>query len=237
MKKILLVCCLVASIVLSPLTADARNNVDLDNARITMRSKVEKSVKANTADINLGVRVQSSSLQNAQRDVNNSVKGIVDALHENGVAKDDVQTGRYSIQNFNRGDQDKNVVYIVENNLILKVRDIDKLGKLLDVAIDNGANQIYGIHFLYEGADRIQEELLKQAVVNARKQANIILGADGRSAGRLLNLEVYGTQSKMSEDNYGANVTARYNSAGAGSQVFTGDVLLSAEVNISFEIE
>ena len=80
-------------------------------------------------------------------------------------------------------------------------------------------------------------ELLKQAVVNARKQANIILGADGRSAGRLLNLEVYGTQSKMSEDNYGANVTARYKSAGAGSQVFTGDVLLSAEVNISFEIE
>lgn len=205
---------------------------------ITLRSRVEKTVKANMAEVRFGVRIQDSNLQNAQAQVNNSIKSVVDAMRFNEISAEDIQTNRYSVQNFNKDNQDRNITYVVENNITVKVRDINKLGNIIDSALENGANQFYGISFVYDGDDKIKEQLLKQAVINGRKQANIILGADGRSAGKILRAEVYGVESQMFNANdsaYASMRSAAYK--GGGSKVFAGDVVLSAEVNLSFEIE
>ena len=202
--------------------------------KITLRSRVEKSVKANVAVATLGVRIQSNSLSSAQRQVNESVKAVVDALIDAGINKNDIQTARFTVNSFNHDDKNQ-ATYVVNNNISVKIRDIASVGKVLDAAFDAGANQIQGINFQYENDAALQDELMKQAVVNGRKQANMIVAADGRTLGRLLDASIYGVNTQAADEV--ATMRAMATNSKVGSQVFSGDIVLSAEVNLTFEIQ
>lgn len=233
MKKIIIILTMIVSLLGVNLAwAGEVDNTGVD--KITLRSRVEKSVKANIATATVGVRVQSSSLSDAQYQVNNAVSAVVEALQSNGVAKADIQTARFSVNSFNKDDRNQTPIYTVNNNITVKIRNLDNAGNILDAAFAAGANQMQGINFSYEGDNDIQTELLRQAVVNGRKQAGMVVNADGRSLGRLLDVNLYNVSMQASDEvSYMRAMSAN---KAAGNQVFSGDVVLSAEATLVFEI-
>lgn len=233
MKKILLVLAMIMTLMFSNM-AFASGNTNNGPDKITLRSRVEKSVKANVALATLGVRVQSNSLSSAQRQVNEAVSAVVDALTAAGISKNDIKTARFTVNSFNH-DEKAQATYIVNNNITVKIHDIASTGKILDAAFEAGANQIQGINFQYENDAAMQDELMKQAVVNGRKQANMIVAADGRTLGRLLDVSIYGVNTQAADEV--ATMRAMSTNSKVGSQVFSGDIVLSAEVNLTFEIQ
>lgn len=233
MKKIIIVLTMIISLLgVNMAWAAETDNTGVD--KITLRSRVEKSVKANIATATVGVRVQSSSLSDAQRQVNEAVSAVVSALQASGVAKADIQTARFSVNSFNKDDRNQTPIYTVNNNITVKIRNLDNAGNILDAAFNAGANQMQGINFSYEGDNDIQTELLRQAVVNGRKQAGMVVNADGRSLGRLLDVNLYNVSMQAADEvSYMRAMSAN---KAAGSQVFSGDVVLSAEATLVFEI-
>lgn len=234
MRKILVALSMVMVVLFSSVAWAAENHgIGVD--KITLRSRVEKSVKANVALATLGVRIQSSSLSTAQSQVNTAVKSVVDALMAAGVAQEDIKTERFNVSNFNRDDKNQNTTYVVNNNITVKINNINNVGNVLDAALEAGVNQIQGVSFLYENDIMIKDELLKQAVVNGRKQANMVVAADGRILGRLLDVNLYSVNTQVTDDM--AVMRAMSANSKVGSQVFSGDVVISAEVNLTFEIK
>ena len=63
--------------------------------------------------------------------------------------------------------------YRVSNQVRLIVRDVKKLGDVLDQAIAAGANQINRISFDLANAETIKDEARKQAMANARRRAEL----------------------------------------------------------------
>lgn len=203
--------------------------------KITLRSRAEKSVKANVAIATLGVRVQSNNLPTAQEQVNTAVHAVVNALMANGISKEDIKTANFTVNSFNQDNKTQNTTYVVNNNITVKIRDIANVGKVLDAASEAGINQVQGINFLYENDAAIKDELLKQAVVNGRKQASMVVAADGRSLGRLLDVNMYSVNTQVVDDV--ATMRAMAVNSKIGSQVFSGDVVISAEMSLVFEIK
>ena len=108
---------------------------------ISIRSRVEQTVQANTAIVTLGVRAQDTKLQLAQDKVNKVMQDLIQEMIILGISKEDMQTSDFNL-NYNKEDKNSFRGYTLENNLVIKVRDINKVGQVLDQALVSGANQV-----------------------------------------------------------------------------------------------
>lgn len=234
MRKILVVITVLLALVCANIGFAAEGgNQNLD--KITLSSRVAKSVKANVATATIGVRVQSSSLSDAQRQVNQAVEAVNSAIQASGVAKSDIQTARFTVNSFNKDEKNQAVLYTVNNNITVKIRNIASAGDILDAAFAAGANQMQGINFAYEDDADINTELLRQAVINGRKQADVVVSADGRTLGRLVDVSVHNVSMQAADT--APYMRAMSSNKVTGSQVFSGDIVISAEATLVFEIK
>lgn len=199
---------------------------------ISVRSRVEQAVQANTAVITVGIKAQDSKLQIAQNKVNEVMQNLIQEMLILGINKSDMQTSDFNL-NYNKEDKNSFRGYTLENNLSIKVRNIDNVGAVLDKALESGANQILGISFIYEGAEELKEQLLKLAIENGRKKAEIVANADGRIAGRLLDVNIYTDSYQKAEMRMNKMML---DSSALGSQVLAGNVVISSEATLLFEL-
>ena len=97
------------------------------------------------ATVTIGVTTQGKDAAKAQNDnawVSNQIQAAVRGL---GIAEKDIQTRNYSFYpNYSTDKDRRNEVtgYTVNNSVIVVVRDIKLTGKVIDAALNNGANEI-----------------------------------------------------------------------------------------------
>ena len=124
------------------------------------------------AYIYLGVHTELSSAAEAVTDNNNQTQKMIQALRDFGVDAKDIRTTNFSIYPNDKYDPQTGAptgekTYMVDNTVYVTVRDLDKLGDLLDTVIAAGANTVNSIQF--DVADK--EAALKQARADAVKDA------------------------------------------------------------------
>ena len=78
--------------------------------------------------------------------------------------------------------------YRVVNQVRLTVREVKRLGEMLDAAITLGANQVNGINFDVSNAETLKDEARKQAMVNAKRRAELYATAAGAQLGSVLTI-------------------------------------------------
>jgi uncharacterized protein len=76
----------------------------------------------------------------------------------------------------------------VSNNVAVIVRDIPRLGALLDKAVGAGANSIYGVAFGHNNPSDLLDKARPLAVADAKRKAEIYANAGGAKLGRLIML-------------------------------------------------
>lgn len=145
------------------------------------------------ATFSAGVTETNANVADAQNAVNSKSSAIIDALRQGGVDVDkDVKTSGYSVQpqyNYPQNGAPVLTGYRVSNTVNVTVRDISKVGQLLDAVTKAGANQIGGVSFGLadpEAASRVARE---QAVQNARAKADTIAKATGVSVGIVMTVD------------------------------------------------
>ena len=72
--------------------------------------------------------------------------------------------------------------------LTVTVRDLPRLGALLDKAVTAGANAIYGIAYGENDPGALLDKARPLAVADARRKAEIYASAGGAKIGRLMEL-------------------------------------------------
>lgn len=210
--------------------AEARETNQIST--ISIRSRVEQAVQANTAVVTVGIKAQDSKLQLAQAKVNQVMHDLVQEMVILGINKEDLQTSDFNL-NYNKDDKNIFRGYTLENNLVIKVRNIENVGQVLDKALESGANQVLGVNFTYEGAENLKEQLLKQAIENGRKKAEIVANADGRIAGRLVEVDINTDGYQRSEMRMNK---VMLDSSSFGSQILAGNIVISSEATLLFEL-
>lgn len=122
--------------------------------------------------------------------------------------------------------------YRAQNTLGVRVNDVDATGRILDAAIEAGANRVANISF--EASDTRGERLdaLRQAVVNAREQATAIAEAMGVTLGRIL--EIQGGANAPNPGSLGGLMFRA--AAESTTPVEAGDQMVSASVTVTFAI-
>ncbi|NPV85745.1 MAG: SIMPL domain-containing protein [Anaerolineae bacterium] len=192
------------------------------------------------AYVNIGVHSQSKNVADALATNTNQSKDVAEALKKMGVSAADIQTSNFNIypqQQYDQGGEITGVIYMVDNSVYVTVRDLSKLGAILDAAVRAGANSINGVQFDVQNKEKAYSEARQKAVENARKQAEELAKAAGVQLGILESIQVVGT----------ASPTPRYDTWGMGGggmaatqssvPVSAGQMMVSVDVNLTYQIQ
>jgi uncharacterized protein len=146
------------------------------------------------ARVTLGVTSAGKNAGEAMAANAKAANALVSLIKTEGVAPIDIQTSELSISPMfpqaPPGQQTAPTItgYSVSNNVTVTLRDIPRLGALLDKAVAAGANSIYGIGFGHNDPSALLDKARPLAVADARRKAEIYASAGGARIGRLMVL-------------------------------------------------
>jgi uncharacterized protein YggE len=122
---------------------------------------------------------------------------VLDAMKAQGIAERDLQTSNFSIeprytypprQGAGAGEAPKLVGYIVRNSLTVRVRDIDKVGEVLDTSVTLGVNEGGSILFTNDDPSEATTQARVMAMEQALFKARTLAGAAGVQVGKVLSI-------------------------------------------------
>ena len=191
-----------------------------------------------TAEINLGIQINKTTVEAAQKEANQKINKITDELKKLGIEEKFIKTINYSVYpDYDYRAGQKIVGYNVNITLQCRVKDFEKINKVVDTATSLGANQIGSLNFTIddEKLEELQTEARNQAIEKAQKKAKEIAKASGIKIGRLVNV------SENVSNNLPVPLTARAMGIGgipaekADTQIQPGESEITASVVLSYE--
>ena len=207
---------------------------------ISVTGAGETQVSADAAVVSLGVNVRNKDVLTAQQKVNGIIASIRQALAEEGIPEDCINTDYmniYAVYDY-QGDQEQVQGYNAGSTLAIKVTDIDRVGKVIDCAFAAGANTLNGISFSASDTEAAKAESLKKAVTDARIRAEVLAEAAGL---KLTGIETISESGVFSYDNSVGNFTARgmakEEAVDTGTVVQAAKLIISASVSMTFNAE
>lgn len=139
------------------------------------------------AVLSLGVQVEAESVGDARAQAAEAMDAMLAALRDGGVAEEDIQTTRFSVQpqfDFVRGRQELRG-FVVDNIVTAKIRNLDDTGQLIDSALGAGgdAARVQNLQFTIDDPSALEDEARQLAMEEARQKAQTLAQAAGADLG------------------------------------------------------
>jgi uncharacterized protein len=147
------------------------------------------SVPPDYARIKGGVTITAKTVKEANEANTKLMTAITAALLDMGIAQKDIQTTRFSIQPVYTSQappaEPKLSGYRVSNQVNVTIRQMAKIGEILDKLVTAGATDVGDIEFLVSDPSKALDQAREAAVAGARRKAELYARASGFSLGRV----------------------------------------------------
>ncbi|MBI2830135.1 MAG: SIMPL domain-containing protein [Chloroflexi bacterium] len=176
----------------SPIQVPPAIDVNVKNPQtgIWVNGQGKVSVAPDIAVLDLGISAQGVSVAQAQSEAATAMDKVMTTLTNNGVAKKDVQTRSFSIQQITRFDRNKEqevvIGYRVTNMVTAKIRNIDKTGAIIDAVAAAGGDltRINSISFTIDDDTAYLKDAREKAMADARAKAEQMASLAGVKLGK-----------------------------------------------------
>lgn len=153
------------------------------------------------AIIKIGVVTEGTNIVDVKNQNNQKINQLIDFIKLQDIDKKDIQTTDFYASpkyNYENG-QSKMVGYQANQMVTVKVRDINKskanLEKILEGAVNNGANQIQGVNFSFDNPEDFRKQAREIAIENAKQKAKELTGEANLHLGKIVNIIENGDSS------------------------------------------
>ena len=155
----------------------------------------ETRVAPDIASITLGVSIQAPTASEAMQANRTRMNATVQALKARGIADRDIQTSNLNLEAqyvYEQNVPRRLTGYQASNLVTITVRDLTKLGGVVDAVVAAGANEINGISFGLANPQAAEDAARQAAVKALAAKAGLYAGATGHKVLRLVNLSESG---------------------------------------------
>ncbi len=190
------------------------------------------------ATVRLGVTSEARGAREAIDENSRAMAAVLERLRAAEIEDRDIQTSNFSVSpryDYNRqsGEAPRITGFVAQNMVAIRVRDLDRLGAILDEVARDGANSFNGLSFGLQDRTPAEDAARLAAVDEARRKAELYAGAAGVSLGPVVTLsESVGASPQpmmMAEQSMRA--------ASDAVPVAAGELAVSARVTIVYAIE
>ncbi|MEM8985674.1 MAG: SIMPL domain-containing protein [Pseudomonadota bacterium] len=205
---------------------------------LTVSGAGEVKATPDMATVSAGVVSDAKTATEALSANSRDMKNVMDKIKAAGVADKDIQTSqfslypRYAVTDRGRTDPERIVGYTAHNSVSIRVRDLEKLGGILDAVTKSGANSMGGLSFMLSDPDPLVAEARKDAVADAKAKAKLYAEAAGVKLGDLITLNENGAYAPRP-----VAYAARGLAESADVPIAPGEQDVTANVTLVFEIE
>jgi uncharacterized protein YggE len=211
--------------------------------RITVVGEGEMAASPDMAILSLSVLREADTARAALDQDNKAMADVIDAMKKAGIAERDLQTSGLSIDprystvkpDGKPQEEPKIIGYRALNSLTVRVRDLGKLGAIIDKSVSLGVNQGGDITFTNDDMSKPMEEARKRAMLDAIARARTLTEAAGVKTGKILDI------SEQSYRPMPRPMAMKARSFAAAAEdsvpVQAGENTYHATVTVTFEIE
>jgi len=181
------------------------------------------------AQVSISVVTESTSATEAQQNNAAIMTKVIQALMDAGVSKEDIKTISYSLSPRYSYDGKQTLVgYECRNMIAVTTKNTSEVGKLIDVAVSAGANEVGSVFFTVSEEKRAQlmADAIKKAVGDADAKAQAIASALGVT----ITGKSYASISPMYQP-YGAVYEAK---ASEPTPIIPGELQLTVTVQVDY---
>jgi len=140
--------------------------------------------KPDRAVISLSVVTQADTAEKAVSENADKMDRVVKAVRAMGILENQTETSAYSLSpvlEYPKEDSPRIVGYTCSNTVRVTVKDLNKVGGIIDAAVAAGANQVSSLQFTIseEAMRQLGLNALSLAVIDAASKASTIATAAG----------------------------------------------------------
>lgn len=203
---------------------------------ITVSGTGEASAAPDMATIDLGIETFAPTVAEARDRAARAASSLIASVKANGVADRDIQTrqvGVNPVYDYSRPGQPVITGYTVSNILTVRVRDLDRLSRVIDDAIAAAGDtvRVNGLQFGVSDREALLETARKNAVADARKRAETYAAAAGVRLGGVIAISETAVSSPM------PLAVPRAAATGEGTPIEPGESTMTVSVTVRFALE
>ena len=206
-------------------------------AKITVKGVGTAKTKPDYVIISLSLNVIDKDYTAAVNKANEKIEKLQNSLSAVGYAKDDLKTLNFNVSTeydyVQKNGRNERVFRGFNCSYSLKIGfdfTAEALAKTLTAIANSGADAEFSIRFTVKEPEKISEALLVSAAENARKKAEILCKASGKTLGELVSVDYNWSEiSVHSESEYVLAAAPRMMKMDAAVPEFTPDDINSSD--------
>lgn len=160
-----------------------------EQPNISISGEGRATAPPDVARVQVNISVRRPTAAEARDEGKAAISALLETLDGNGVAREDVETRSFSISPVTRRDEEtgesETVEYQLHNVSQLTLRDVDRLGALLDELVDSVGEslRVSGITLAIEDPHEIQRQAREKAMEDALAKAQQLAELSGVQLG------------------------------------------------------
>jgi uncharacterized protein YggE len=204
---------------------------------VTLSAEARVERAPDLAVMSAGVVTQAPTASEAMRLNAERMSQVVAAVRRAGVAERDIQTSGLSLQpqyDYQDRRAPRLTGYQATNQVSVRLRELDRAGRVIDSLVEAGANQVSGPGFEIAEPDAALDAARSAAVAKARARADLYARALGLRVKRVVSLSE--GFERVPPPMPVARMAVAMESV-ADTPVAPGEVSLTARVTLTVELE
>jgi uncharacterized protein YggE len=248
--KLLLVMAVIALGAYTYLTLKQAEGTYTGETTISVSGTGEVMAVPDIGQFSFAVRAEGETAEVAQTESAEAINAIVSYLEGEGIAKTDIKTENYNLQPRYRYEErlctgtgycppGERVLdgYEVNQNVSVKVRELDRSGEFIAGVGDRGATNISSLQFTIDNEDDLQAEARSAAIADARTKANALAKDLGLRVHKVVGFhENEGGYYPMMERSMMAMDSAEGLGGATPPSLPTGENEVAVTVNVTYEL-
>ncbi|MCX7971208.1 MAG: SIMPL domain-containing protein [Negativicutes bacterium] len=200
---------------------------------LTVSGQATGQIAPDQAEVVFTVEVTSTSVSDGQRVASERATAVLGWLLSQGIAREDISTGRFNVYPQYSPDSNKISGYRLENSLRVTVHNLNRLPSVIDGALQNGCNRIDGLSFSRRDMTDYGDKIMQQAVDDAIRKAQLLARGFGVALGKplLINEGHVSWRNTIQPD-----VSLMKLSAAVATPIEPGMIEATAGVTVTFAI-
>jgi hypothetical protein len=215
---------------------------------LTVSDTGEIYAKPDLAITTFSVISNAKTVAKAMSDNTAKMNAVTDFLKKQGIKDTDLKTTNFSVYpkyewakatEFYPSGRQVLIGYEVQQSLEVKIRDMEKIGDIVQGATDAGSNQVGNLQFTIDKEDDLKVQAREEAIKKAKAKAKELASQLGVS---LVRVSSFSENSSALRPYYDSYVAKEAYGMGGSSEsvptasVQTGENKISVSVTITYEI-
>jgi len=170
---------------------------DVQEATISADVSVNSDIAPDTATVRFTVENSGTNIADIKAKNDKIVNTAITEIKKKLTADESVKTITYRVNSV-YSYKDKIRIfqkYEVTNGFEVKLKEIDKVSEIIDIATNNGIKTVNGLNFTLSDGEKVCNELMAKAIKTARSRADYLSAAAGTSILKIKSINPYCSQN------------------------------------------